>query len=157
MTTLMERELDPKIVSAVKRFEAEIALDPNDPYAYDFMVLWLHWKRRYSEALELYNMAIQLDPQFAHALCARASLLATCPDARYLNGVLAVKDAAAALRIAQERNKLTSDWKHRMYLQTFAAAHAEASDFQAAMAIQREALQFSVTRCARSEVAARLA
>jgi tetratricopeptide (TPR) repeat protein len=157
MTNPMGRNLDPKTAFAVERFKAELALDPNDPYAYDRMGLWWHWKRQYSEALALYNKAILLDPQLAHALCARASLLATCPDARYRDGPMAVVDATAALRIAKERNKLGSDWEHRMYLQTLAAAYAEAGDFQSAAATQREALPFSMTRRARSEVTARLA
>ncbi|SFM85965.1 tetratricopeptide repeat protein [Nitrosomonas communis] len=122
MTTPMERELELRIDFEANLFKAAIAIYPNDPYAYNYMGLCWHEHQRYSEALELYNKAIQLDPQFAHALCAQASLLATCPDAKYRDGALAVKDATTALRIAQERNQLQSDWKHRMYLQTLAAA-----------------------------------
>jgi hypothetical protein len=70
----------------------------------------------------------------------RASLLATCPDSRYRDGELAVRDATVALNLARERRQLTTNWKHRMYLETLAAALAERGDFDAAVRVEQEAL-----------------
>jgi hypothetical protein len=57
--------------------------------------------------------------------------LATCPDARYRDGKLAV---AAATRAAELTN-----WKDRNVLETLAAAYAEAGDFASAVHWQQRA------------------
>jgi hypothetical protein len=75
------------------------------------MGLWWHWLEHYAKAVERYDVAIQLDPRFAHARCARVGLLATCPDPRFRNGDCAVRDATAALGIASETSRLTTNWK----------------------------------------------
>ena len=141
-----ERGIDPKTRRRVERFEAQIARDPGDAYAYVNMGLWWHWLEHYAKAIDHYDIAIQLDPRFAYARCARASLLATCPDPRFRSGVSAVRDATAALGIASETNRLTTNWKRRMYLGALAAALAERGDFDAAVRTQRETLPFCITR-----------
>src|SRR5262249_53537524 len=105
-----------------------------------------------------YNTAIRLDPFFAHALCARASLLATCPDPAYRDGASAVKDASAALDIAYKNGSrdLQNGWQRLMYLQTLAAAHTEHGDFERAGGFQHQALEHTVTMGAYREVIWRL-
>ena len=89
-------------------------------------------------------------------LCARAGLLATCPDAAYGDGTAAISDATAALEIAHEKRELTTNWKRRMYLGTLAAACAELADFDLALDIQRTTQEFAVTLYAEREVNAAL-
>ena len=160
MTTEQRHQLGAKILYYISHFEAEIARDANDARAYVNMGLVWHWQSRprYSDALEHYNMAVRLDPSFPHALCARASLLATCPDATYRDGASAVKDASAALDIAHKNSsrELQNGWQRLMYLQTLAAAHAEEGDFERAGGFQHQALEFTVTMGAYKEVIWRL-
>jgi tetratricopeptide (TPR) repeat protein len=148
---------DRKTRRAVEIFEAQIARDPDDAYAYVNMGLWWHWLEHYAKTIDHYDVAIQLDPRFAYARCARASLLATCPDPQFRNGDSAVRDATAALGIASEMNQLTTNWKRRMYLGTLAAALAERGDFDAAVRTQRETLPFCITRTNENAANVRLA
>ena len=148
---------DAKTRRAVERFEAQIARDLDDAYAYVNMGLWWHWNEEYARALDHYDTAVRLDPVFAHARCARASLLATCPDARYRNGEVAVRDATVALDVARESGQLTTNWKHRMYLETLAAALAECGDFDAAVQVEQEALPLCITRINEETANARIA
>jgi hypothetical protein len=105
MTRAGHGELDPKTLRAIERFEAEIARDASDPFAYVNMGLGWHWTGHYARALEQLSLA--------YALCARASLLATCPDPTCRNGASALVDATAALNIAREKKELTTNWKRR--------------------------------------------
>ena len=78
---MQSQEPDCKTRRAVEILEAQMARDPGDPDPHFRMGLWWHLVKEYRKAMDQYNIAIQLDPRFAYALCARASLLATCPDA----------------------------------------------------------------------------
>lgn len=137
--------LDAKTLHAVARLEAELVRDPGDSYAHLEIALLWHWDQEYARALDHNNSAIRLDPEFPYALCARASLLATCPDPRYRDGDLAVRDARAALDLAGRMRQITTNWRRRMYRQTLAAALAERGDFAEAILIEREAVTFGIT------------
>jgi len=143
---------DEKTRIIVEQFNADISRDPNDAYVYADMGIWWHWEGQYAKALQHLNKAIALDPQLSYALCARAGLLSTCPDAAYRDGTAAVRDATAALTLAQEKGELTTNWKRRMYLETLAAAHAELGAFDVASEIQRKALEFALTLWAERDV-----
>lgn len=150
-------EPDRKIRSALERFEADVARDPGDAHAYVNMALVWHWSFEYANALELYNGAIRLDPAFPYALCARASLLATCPDFTYRDGDLAVRDATMALDRALEGPPMKLNWKRRLYRETLAAALAERGEFDAAILMQREVLPFCITRISEKTATERIA
>jgi len=145
MTTKQTHQPDEKTLSLIREFEAAIARNPDDADAYATMGLWWHRRGDHSKALDHYNAAIHLAPSFARALCARASLLATCPDPRYRDGGSAVRDATAALAAARKNGELYSNSRNLMYLQTLAAAHAEHGDFNEAMRFQQEALGYTDT------------
>jgi tetratricopeptide (TPR) repeat protein len=148
---------DRKIRRARERFEADVARDPGDAHAYVNMALFWHWSLEYANALELYSGAIRIGPAFPYALCARASLLATCPDSTYRDGDLAVRDATMALEGALAGPPMTLNWKRRLYRETVAAALAERGEFDAAVLMQREVLPFCMTRVSEKTAAARIA
>lgn len=143
---MREWPVDVKTLRAVARLEAEIAEDPGDSYPHLNAALLWHWAEEYASALDHYNRAIRLDPEFPYALCGRPSLLATCPDPRYRDGDLAVRDARAALDIAGRMGAMTTNWRRRMYREILAAALAERGEFDAAIQMQRESLPFCITR-----------
>jgi tetratricopeptide (TPR) repeat protein len=143
-----EEIADPELRAALEQFVAEVARNPNDAVAYARMGQWWHWKQQYARALELFNRSIELDANFAYARCARANLLATCPDSAYRNGLSAVADALEALDIARRKGQLNQDWQHRMYLRVLAAAYAETRDFAAALEAERQSMSFTITNFA---------
>jgi hypothetical protein len=101
--------------------------------------------------------AVERFEALAHGRCARASLLATCPDARYRTGEVAVRDATVALDVARESGQLITNWKHRLYLETLATVLAERGDFDAAVRVEQEALPFCLTRINEETANARIA
>jgi len=66
------------------------------------------------------------------------------PDPTYRDGEGAVRDASGAIALARAARELTTSWKHRVFLQTLAAALAERGDFEAAA--ERHALPYCITR-----------
>ena len=85
-----------------------------------------HWadRGRYSRALASYEEALRLDPENSDALNELAWLLATCPDAGIRDGRRAVELASRACRLDFGISAACVD--------TLAAAHAEAGDFESA-------------------------
>lgn len=140
------RGIDPKTLVMLERFEAATLKNPNDAQAYYSMGRWWHWKAEYAKALDHLNKAVQLDPTFSAALCARADLRATCPDPEYRDGAYAIDDATSALNLARAAGLLKNDWQHRMYLRIVAAAFAEAGDFAGALQVETELTNMAITK-----------
>jgi hypothetical protein len=110
------------------------------------MGLWWYWNGAYAGASERFDSAVRLDPKFSRALCWRAALRGTCPDPIYRDGKGAVSDASGAIALARAGRELSTNWKHRVYLETLAAALAERGDFEAAAEVERQALPYCITR-----------
>jgi tetratricopeptide (TPR) repeat protein len=110
---------------AIADFNQAIRLDPKDVDAYHNRGLaWAH-QGKYDQAIADYNEAIRLDPVFADAYNKRAWLRATCSNTTYRNGSQAIADASKACDLTSRKN-----WE---YLDTLAAAYAEAGQFDRAV------------------------
>ena len=102
---------------------------------------------QWEEAAEDYRRALKLNPKFGRAYRGAAWLMATCPEERLRDAELAVDSARQAL--ALDGN---GDYA---YLDTLAAALANAGEFEDAKSAQEKAIQIAPD-AATTELRARL-
>jgi hypothetical protein len=79
----------------------------------------------FGRALAVYDELARTYPQLVEARSRSAWIRATCPDAKYRNGKLAVESAQRACEL--------TDWHDPAELEVLAAACAEAGDFESAV------------------------
>jgi tetratricopeptide (TPR) repeat protein len=115
-----------------------LRLNPNDPSAL-VMRGWAYFMTsQFHKAVQDYSEAIRLDPQNVTAYNNLGWLRATCPVAEMRNGKEAVEVATKACKL--------TNWKRWEWIDTLAAAFAEAGDFKNAVKYEKQAMDMNGVR-----------
>jgi tetratricopeptide (TPR) repeat protein len=123
--------LKQKYLAAAARPWLSIGPDPPPPDPIRRAFFWYE-RGDHRRTVSAYREALKIDPTDGWALNGLAWLAATCPDSKYRNGRLAVELATRACERVQRAEP--------NYMDTLAAAYAEAGDFQSAVCLEREAV-----------------
>jgi tetratricopeptide (TPR) repeat protein len=123
--------LKQKYLAAAARPWLSLGPDPPPPDPIRRAFFW-YQRGDHQRTVSAYREALKIDPTDAWALNGVAWLVATCPDSKYRNGRLAVELATRACEHVQ--------WAVPSYMDTLAAAYAEAGDFGSAVCLEREAV-----------------
>jgi len=117
---------------ALRDLDRSIHIAPNEAQGYVYRGSLLAERCDYRRALEDFSKAMSLDPQMGDAHRGLAWIKATCPDER-------LRDAFQALAAANMAVKLASPEDYSA-LDVLAAAHANAGEFDKAIAVQQGAI-----------------
>jgi tetratricopeptide (TPR) repeat protein len=136
-------------VDAERYFVKTIRLQPGAVRGYSSLGRVLDKQGRHQEAQQQYQQALRLNPTWPQTTGQRAWLLATHPQRRRRNGLLAVELAEAACAATGQRDARLLD--------VLASAYAEMGRFEQAQATARQALALAGThQQLHQEIAARL-
>jgi tetratricopeptide (TPR) repeat protein len=125
-----------RLEEAIPYFEKAVAIDPDFAEAHQFLGAALYYARgRVTDALAQWREALRVRPDYLPALNETAHVLAASGDASVRNGPEAVKLAERAVQL--------SGGREAMYLDTLAAAFAEAGRFEEAVETARRGLEIA--------------
>ncbi len=117
---------------ATEKFSELIGLDPNNPSYYYNRALLYKYTGDYKSAVADLAKASEFKPDDPQLLNELAWILSTCQDDQVRNGLRSVELAEKAVEITKRRNPQCLD--------TLAAAHAEAGQFDLAVKAQQQAI-----------------
>jgi tetratricopeptide (TPR) repeat protein len=116
-----------RVREAMQDFSNAIRLNPEDAQALVSRAEVYLASRDWGRAAEDYRDAIQLDDKLGAAYQGAAWIMATCPDERYRNDELALSAAQKALELDGDKDP--------RYIETLAAAYANAGQYDSAVVI----------------------
>ena len=125
-----------RLEEAVGNYRQAVQINPNDPEAYIYLGMTLGQLDRDREAIASYRAALKLNPNLPDALNNLALILATSSNDGLRNGPEAVQLAERACQLTQYRQAL--------FIETLAAAYAEAGQFQEAQDAEMKAGQLAL-------------
>jgi tetratricopeptide (TPR) repeat protein len=117
---------------AISDYNKAIEINPRYDVAYNNRGLAYYFKGQYDKAIFDFTKAIEINSSYADPHNNKAWILATCRDDRYRDGAKAVELAKKALELDPKGN----------WLDTLAAAYAEAGNFEDAITTQENVINF---------------
>jgi Flp pilus assembly protein TadD len=133
---------------AAAHFVEALRLDPDYVSAYNNLGVALASQGKFEAAAVRYAESLRLNPNYGEAYNNLALIMATCPEARYRDGRKAVESATRACELTKRQNS--------EFLNTLAAAYAEAGNFDAAVTTQIRAIGFLTDKWQKVDYQSRL-
>jgi len=124
-----------QLAEAEEHFVTAIALKPGYLKAHLNLAMALGKQGKTAESIARYRVALRVDPQSPEPLDKLAWIMATSGDARF-------RDGTGAVQLAERATEL-SRYSAPGYLDTLAAAYAEAGRFKEAVAAGEKALKLA--------------
>jgi tetratricopeptide (TPR) repeat protein len=134
--------------NAVQDYNRAIQINPNNAEALTLRGDAQADQARFDQAVADYQLAVKANPDYGRVYQSSAWLRATCPVAQFRN-------TAVALRNAQKAIDLDGENDHR-YLESLAAAQANAGEFNDAKATQARAIEAAKSANVSQQAAGRM-